>query len=252
MEELTRTRTLSCPRDEKLSLKANEPIFGQRHEDAESKWETTALKICLDIPRETRKMSIGSNSEASDERLRSPTGNRRCSSSGGVSVKLATGHKRCDHQASCANFTTDDTFKTRRKHRLATWNVRGLQATGKLSILEKELTRSHIAIAGISETHYRGAGHFTSDNDNFICFSGNPNESVNGVGFWVARAHVGTILGYKCVSDRIITLRINAIPAPINIVQIYAPTSNSDDDTVESFYNDLESTLGYTPRLVKQ
>lgn len=174
------------------------------------------------------------DSEAS-ERFRSPAGNRRCPPSGGGSSKLATGHGRL-HQSAYGNYATDDKInklKIRQKHRLATWNVRGLLMMGKLHIMENELERNNISIAGLAELHYRNEGHFTSTKGNFICFSGNPNESRNGVGFWVAKTFAKIILGYQCLNDRIITLRVNATPTPINLVQVYAPTLSTEDEVLQ-------------------
>ena len=35
-------------------------------------------------------------------------------------------------------------------------------------------------------------------------------------------------------------LKIDARPVPINIIQVYAPTSDYDDEVIEEFYEQLD------------
>ncbi|KAL0832506.1 hypothetical protein ABMA28_000722 [Loxostege sticticalis] len=53
---------------------------------------------------------------------------------------------------------------------------------------------------------------------------------------------------YNPVSDRIITMRINAKPNVLNIVQIYAPTAKAPDSVIDAFYESLVATLGKIPK----
>lgn len=41
-------------------------------------------------------------------------------------------------------------------------------------------------------------------------------------------------------------MRINAILFKFNIIQVYAPTTEHDDEGVEQFYTDLKNALEYT------
>lgn len=182
---------------------------------------------------------MSDNSEAS-ERLRSPVGSRRCYSSGENSEKFVTGHRELAHQASWAKFDTSVDLKNRHKTRLATWNLRGLLKPGKLEIVERSLCAAKITFAGLSEMHYSGSGHFTSSEGNFVCYAGN-------VGFWVAKEFSNTIRGYNTINDRIITLRLNARPTIVHLIQVYAPTSTASDEDVETFYGNLENVLRAIP-----
>ena len=42
------------------------------------------------------------------------------------------------------------------------------------------------------------------------------------------------------VSDRVVYMKIKGSPIDINIIQVYAPTTNHADDVVESFYQKVE------------
>ena len=114
-----------------------------------------------------------------------PLSNRRRSASGADGVKLATGHADVGDQASCGNCSTgiSNVVKMRNIQKIGTWNVRGLLQTGKLTILEREIARCKLSVCGISETHYRGNGHFFTDR-HAIYFSGNDETSENGLPFY--------------------------------------------------------------------
>ena len=49
---------------------------------------------------------------------------------------------------------------------------------------------------------------------------------------------------HNCVIDRIVTVKLNTKPAPTNIIQVYAPTT----EEIEKFYNDLQTVTDKVPR----
>ncbi|PZC74827.1 hypothetical protein B5X24_HaOG207140 [Helicoverpa armigera] len=156
-----------------------------------------------------------------------------------------------DHQATFRGNVTGGQRKLLnlcQQYLVATWNVRGLLKTGKLNIVEKEMRQYNISILGLGETHMRGAGHFNTDDGSTMYFSGAVGESINGVGFIVPPTINKYVTGYNTVSDRIITLRLNAKPMPLNIVQIYAPTAQSSPESIDEFYATLEATITAIPK----
>ncbi|CAG4964895.1 unnamed protein product [Colias eurytheme] len=106
-------------------------------------------------------------------------------------VKYATGHAFVTRQAPHGNSATDE-MNTRKSlrvpHRTGTWNVRGLNQPGKLQIVENEMERKNVQLLGISETHWNGQGHFTSDLGNAVYFSGPEQGSSRGVAFIVPQS----------------------------------------------------------------
>ncbi len=56
------------------------------------------------------------------------------------------------------------------------------------------------------------------------------------------------MLGYNPVSDRIISIRIQGQPVNLSVIQVYAPTSTSSEQVMESFYNQLQDTLDDIPK----
>ena len=49
-----------------------------------------------------------------------------------------------------------------------------------------------------------------------------------------------TIIGYHAISDRVLLVKLKGQPININIIQVYAPTSESSDEDIDMFYNDVE------------
>ena len=47
------------------------------------------------------------------------------------------------------------------------------------------------------------------------------------------------VLGCNLKNDRIFSVRFQGKPFNITVIQVYAPTSNAEEDEVERFYEDL-------------
>ncbi|XP_037872901.1 LINE-1 retrotransposable element ORF2 protein [Bombyx mori] len=103
-------------------------------------------------------------------------------------------------------------------------------------------------VMGLSETHLRESGHLVMASGKLRLSAGNPENSFSGVGFLVSKRMRGRMIGYNAVNDRIIALKLSAHPYPINIVQVYAPTSNSNQDEIDSFYNSLGKVYQDIPK----
>ena len=56
------------------------------------------------------------------------------------------------------------------------------------------------------------------------------------------------VLGCNLKNDRIISVRFQGIPFNITVIQVYAPTSNTEEAEVERFYEDLQDLLELTPK----
>ena len=55
------------------------------------------------------------------------------------------------------------------------------------------------------------------------------------------------VLGCNLRNDRMISVRLQGKPFNITVIQVYAPTSNSEEAEVEWFYEDLQDLLDLTP-----
>ena len=57
-----------------------------------------------------------------------------------------------------------------------------------------------------------------------------------------------TVLGCNFKNDRMISVRFQGKPFNIAIIQVYAPTSNAEEDEVERFCEDLQDLVELTPK----
>ena len=56
------------------------------------------------------------------------------------------------------------------------------------------------------------------------------------------------VLGCNLKNDRMISVRLQGKPFNITVIQVYAPTSNTEKAEVERFYEDLRDLLELTPK----
>ena len=126
---------------------------------------------------------------------------------------------------------------------IGTWNVRSMNQ-GKLEVVKQEMARVNIDILGISELKWAGMGEFNSD-DHYIYYCGQESLRRNGVAIMVNRRVRNAVLGCNLKNDRMISVRFQGKPFNITVIQVYAPTSNTE---VERFYEDLQDLLELTPK----
>ncbi|GFO15732.1 craniofacial development protein 2-like protein, partial [Plakobranchus ocellatus] len=85
-----------------------------------------------------------------------------------------------------------------------------------------------------------GRRHLTSPVGE-ILFTPPPPESEKGVGIIVDQMVTKAIKGYWALSDRVLLVKIAGKPVDLNIIQVYAPTANSNDEDLDKFYNEMDT-----------
>uniref|UniRef100_A0A672MKF5 Endonuclease/exonuclease/phosphatase domain-containing protein n=1 Tax=Sinocyclocheilus grahami TaxID=75366 RepID=A0A672MKF5_SINGR len=129
--------------------------------------------------------------------------------------------------------------------KIGTWNVRTLRSPGKLELLRKEMTPYECDILGLSEMRWTGVGEL---NGGEVIWSGEEKNHMRGVGFLLSKRAKDALLGYNPVNSRNIVARFNGAPLNIAVIQVYAPTSDSTEEEVETFYGQLEHTIEELPK----
>ena len=56
------------------------------------------------------------------------------------------------------------------------------------------------------------------------------------------------VLGCNLKNDRMISVRFQGKPFNITVIQVYAPTNNTEEPEDEWFYEDLQDLLELTPK----
>ena len=126
------------------------------------------------------------------------------------------------------------------------WNVRSMNQ-GKLEVLKQEMTRVNVNILGTNELKWTRTGEFNSD-DHYIYYCRQESLRRNGVAIMVNIRVRNAVLGCTLNNDRMITLCFQGKPFNITVIQVYAPTSNTEEAEVEWFYEDLQDLLELTPK----
>ena len=118
---------------------------------------------------------------------------------------------------------------------------------GKLDVVKQEMTRVNIDILGISEIKWTGMEEFNSD-DHYIYYCGQESLRRNEVALIVNKRVQNAVLGCNLKNDRMILVHFQGKPFNITVIQVYAPTRNTEEAEVEWFYDDLQDLLELTPK----
>ena len=82
----------------------------------------------------------------------------------------------------------------------------------------------------------------------YIYYCGKESLRRNGVAITVNKRVQNAVLGYNLQNDRMISVHFQGNPFNIIVIQVYAPTSNTEESEVERFYEDLQDLLELTPK----
>ena len=118
---------------------------------------------------------------------------------------------------------------------------------GKLEVVKQEMARMNVDILGINELKWTGMGEFNS-NDHYIYYCRQESLRRNGVVTMVNKRVQNAVLGCSLKNDRMIFVHVQVKPFNITVIQVYAPTSNTEETEVEWFYEDLQDLLELTPK----
>ena len=94
------------------------------------------------------------------------------------------------------------------------------------------MARVNVDILGISELKWTGMGEFNSD-DHYIYYCGQESCRVNGVALTVNRRVQNAVLGCNLKNIRMISVHFQGKPFNNTVIQVYAPTSHSEEAEVE-------------------
>ena len=90
-------------------------------------------------------------------------------------------------------------------------------------------------------------GEFNSD-DHCIYYCGQESLRRNRVAIIVNKRVQNAVLGCNLKNDRMIPVHLQGKPFNITVIQVYAPTSNTQEAEAEQFCEDLQDLLELTPK----
>ena len=145
-----------------------------------------------------------------------------------------------------ARVLTNGIFGAKTFTKIGTWNVRTLSHDGKLEQLIEVIKTYNISVMGIAEMRWTGQGRIRHDGFE-IFYAGHESHHVKGVGIVLDRKASSTVVSWKPVNERIITVRLKAKLTKVTVVQVYAPTEDTPDEEKDDFYEQLQKTLDEVP-----
>ena len=90
-------------------------------------------------------------------------------------------------------------------------------------------------------------GHFQSD-EYKVYLVGQEHVRRNGVANVCDKDSSICAMGYKPISDRIISIRFDGHPLGTTLIQIYTPTSAASEDDIEEWHGTLQHLIDTVPR----
>ena len=105
--------------------------------------------------------------------------------------------------------------------------------------MDKEKTKE------LGPIKWTGMAEFNSDH-NYIYYCGQESLRRNGVAIIINKRFRNAVLGCNLKDNRISCFQ--GKPFNITVIQVYAPTSNTEEAEVEQFYEDLQDLLKLTPK----
>ena len=93
----------------------------------------------------------------------------------------------------------------------------------------------NVDILGISELKWIGMDEFNSDN-HYIYYCGQESLRRNEVAIMVNKRVRNAVLGCNLKNGRMNSVHFQGKPFNITVIQVYVPTSNTEEAEVEWFY----------------
>ena len=116
----------------------------------------------------------------------------------------------------------------------------------KLEAVKQEMARVNTDILGISELKWTGMGEFNLD-DHYIYYCGQESLRRNGVALRVNKSpKCSTWVQSK--NNRIVSVRFQGKSFQITVIQVYGPTTDTEENEVNQFYEDIQDLLELIPK----
>lgn len=133
---------------------------------------------------------------------------------------------------------------------VATWNVRTMNADGKLNMLVEEMKRLHIKILGISETHWTEENEDAFIIDGYTVIASSRRDGVRrqGVALMIETETTESMTNYLQTSERLVGASFKMVEGSLDVLQVYAPDTSYSDDEYQRFLDEIQYWLDRVKR----
>jgi len=137
-------------------------------------------------------------------------------------------------------------FDAKSINKIGTWNVCTLYKCGSMAQVLREMKAYRLEVLGVSEMRWTGQGQFSSDGIT-VLYSGHSDQHIHEVKIFLSKGAASALIGWKPVSHRIITARLQTQQAKVTVIQVYAPTETAEDSEKDEFYSQVQYSLDEIP-----
>ena len=114
---------------------------------------------------------------------------------------------------------------------------------GKYWGLIEEMKKYYLGVFGICETKWKGSGA-KDIGDAYAIYSGvNEGRARASVAVILSEQMRGYVKSWKCISERIVVVKLKVSRECYMLVQVYFPTDDSKSEAEEKFYAELQRVV---------
>jgi len=122
-------------------------------------------------------------------------------------------------------------------------NTQTLSFTGAATLLDQELHRWNIQVAGLQEVRWLDSREVSIGDTAFIWSGRNDGKHQEGVALAVQRKLMSACISWTPINERLLRARFRHATGFLSLIVAYAPTENADTSVKEQFYADLEVAI---------
>jgi exonuclease III len=131
--------------------------------------------------------------------------------------------------------------------RFGTWNVRNVYRLGSFTTVVWELASYRLDLVGVQEVRYDKGDTATAGYYTFLYGKGSENHKL-GTESFVHQRIVPAVKKVGFVNNRLSYIVLRGLWSNIIVLNVHAPTERKNDDSKDSFYQELEQVFEHFPK----